>query len=84
MRIISSGSIEGRPICCKTASAIAKIIEVEMPVDAPEQVIGGDVIIEAEIVEQPSRRRLNAHHRRIPPPNQQELNESRHCSDDNQ
>ncbi len=36
-----------------------------MTVDAPELMVGGHVIIEAEIKEQPSRRRLNAHHRRI-------------------
>jgi hypothetical protein len=36
-------------------------------VDAPRQVIGRDVVIEAEIMEQPSVCRLNAHHRYLSP-----------------
>ena len=45
---------------------LTDVIEVEMPVDASQYVIGRDVIVEAEIIDQPGRRRLNAHHRRIP------------------
>jgi hypothetical protein len=40
-------------------------LEVVMPVDAPQQVIGRNVVVEAEIVKQLSRCRLNAHHRRL-------------------
>ena len=36
-----------------------------MTVDAPERVIAGDVLVEAEIIEQPPRRLLNPHHRRL-------------------
>jgi hypothetical protein len=43
--------------------SLTKAIEVEMPIDAPQQVIGRDVVIEAKVVKQPSLRRLNAHHR---------------------
>jgi hypothetical protein len=34
-----------------------------MPLDAAQLMTGRDVIIKAEVVEQPSRRRLHAHHR---------------------
>jgi hypothetical protein len=44
---------------------LAKIFEVEVAVDAPEHVIEGDVLVEAEIIEQPSRRPLTSHHRRF-------------------
>ena len=36
-----------------------------MLVNAAQLVVGRDVIIEAEVVEQPSRYRLHAHHRRF-------------------
>jgi hypothetical protein len=36
-----------------------------MLINASELMVGRDVIIEAEVVEQPSRYRLHAHHRRF-------------------
>jgi hypothetical protein len=44
---------------------LAEIIEGEVAVNALEHVIGRDVVVEAEVVEQLSRCRLNAHHRRL-------------------
>jgi hypothetical protein len=41
-------------------------IEVAMPIDASQDVIGRDMIVEAEIVKQPGRRLLRAHHCRVP------------------
>ena len=38
---------------------LTEIGEVQMTVDAPEQVIGRHVLVEAEIVKQPRRRLLN-------------------------
>jgi hypothetical protein len=46
-------------------------IEVAMPIDASQDVIGRDMIVEAEIVKQPGRRLLRAHHCRVPLPNHQ-------------
>ena len=43
----------------------AEIGEVQVAVDAHEQVIGRDVLVEAEIIKQPRRRLLNPHHRRF-------------------
>ena len=43
-----------------------------MTVDAPEQVIGGDVLVEAEIIKQPRRRLLNSQHRQFLPQNQRD------------
>ena len=37
-----------------------------MPIDAPELMVGGHVVVEAEIIKQSGCSRLNAHHRRIP------------------
>jgi hypothetical protein len=37
----------------------------DVAVNAPEHVIGRDVFVEAEITEQPRRRSLKAHHRRL-------------------
>src|ERR1700740_489982 len=42
-------------------------IEVKMPVDASQHVIGRDMLIEAEIIKQLGRRLLSAHHCRVPP-----------------
>ena len=36
-----------------------------MSVNAPEHVIGRDVFLKAEIIEQPRRRSLKAHHRHL-------------------
>ena len=44
---------------------MTKAIEVEVSIDAPQQMIGRDVLIEAKVVKQPSRCRLNPHHRRL-------------------
>jgi hypothetical protein len=38
---------------------------IVVTVDAPEQVIGRDMFVEAEIIEQPRRRLLNPHNRRF-------------------
>jgi hypothetical protein len=54
-----------------------------LPPDAPEHVIENDVFIEAEIIEQPRRRSLKAHHRRLSHKSAG-FNESRRGSDDNQ
>jgi hypothetical protein len=45
----------------------AHLLEIEKSVNASEQVIFGDVVIEAEIVKQLRRRRLRPHHRSAPP-----------------
>jgi hypothetical protein len=37
-----------------------------MPIDTPELMVGGHVIVETEIIKQPGCSRLNAHHRLIP------------------
>jgi hypothetical protein len=42
-----------------------EISEVQVTVDALEQVIRRDILVEAEIIEQPRRRVLNPHHRRF-------------------
>jgi DNA polymerase IV len=44
----------------------AEIGEVQVAVDAPEQVIKRNMLIEAEIIKQPRRRLLNPHHRLSP------------------
>jgi hypothetical protein len=44
---------------------LAEVIEVEVAVNAPEHVIERDVLVEAEIIEQPRRRSLKTHHRRL-------------------
>ncbi len=49
----------------KRPQPLAQISEVQVTVDAPEQVIGGDVLVEAEIIKQPRRRLLKPHHRRF-------------------
>jgi hypothetical protein len=53
-----------------------------MPVNAAQQMIGGDVVIEAEVVKQLGRCRLNAHHRY--PSRIRRGSESRRDSDDSQ
>jgi hypothetical protein len=62
---------------------LAEIIEGEVTVNAPEHVIERDVFVEAEIIEQPRRRSLKAHHRRLSRKSAG-LNESRRCADSNQ
>src|SRR5271169_3493003 len=39
--------------------------QIEKAIDAAQQVVNGDMIIEAEIIEQLRRSRLNAHHRHL-------------------
>jgi hypothetical protein len=45
-----------------------------MLINASELMVGRDVIIEAEVVEQPSRYRLHAHHRHFSRKSAEELN----------
>jgi hypothetical protein len=45
---------------------LSDLVEDEMQINPSQQVIGRDMLIEAEIIEQSGRRRPNAHHRRIP------------------
>ena len=45
-------------LAVKRLQRLAEIIEVEVAVNAPEQVIRRDVVVEAEIIEQPRRRSL--------------------------
>ena len=52
-------------LAVKRLQRLAEIIEGEVAVNAPEHVIGRDVVVEAEVVEQLSWCRLNAHHRRL-------------------
>jgi hypothetical protein len=54
-----------------------------MPVNAAQQMIGRDVVVEAEVVKQLSRCRLNAHHRRLSRKSAG-FNESRRYTDNNQ
>jgi hypothetical protein len=49
----------------KGLQSLTQIFEVEMPVNAAQEMIGRDVVVEAEVVKQLSRCRLNAHHRRL-------------------
>jgi hypothetical protein len=44
---------------------LAEVIEGEMAVNAPKHVVDRDMFLKAEIIEQPRRRSLNAHHRRL-------------------
>jgi hypothetical protein len=55
----------------KRLQRLAEVIEGEMAVDAPEHVINRDVFLKAEIIEQPRRRSLKAHHR-LSPANQRD------------
>jgi hypothetical protein len=66
MRIINSGSTEGltHP-AVKRLQRLAEVIEGEMAVNAPEHMVDWDMFLKAEIIEQPRRRFLNAHHRRL-------------------
>ena len=49
----------------KRLQRLAEVIEGEMAVNAPEHMVGRDMILKAEIIEQPRRRSLNAHHHRL-------------------
>jgi hypothetical protein len=44
---------------------LAEVIEGEMAINAPEHVVDRDVFLKTEIIEQPRRLFLNAHHRRL-------------------
>src|SRR3984957_6141106 len=55
----------------KRLQRLAEVIEGEMSVNAPEHVIDRDVFLKAEIIEQPRRRSLKAHHR-VSPANQRD------------
>jgi len=45
-------------LAVKRLQRLAKISEVQVTVDAPDHMIGRDVLVEAEIIEQPRRRLL--------------------------
>src|ERR1700734_3956354 len=49
----------------KRLQSLTETLELEMPVNAAQQMIARDMIVEAEVVKQLSRRRLNPHHRRL-------------------
>jgi hypothetical protein len=50
-----------------TSKNRAYLLKIEKSVNASEQVIFGDMVIEPEIVKQLRRRRLYPHHRSAPP-----------------
>jgi hypothetical protein len=52
-------------LAVKRLQQLAELIQLEVAVNAPEQVIGRNVFVEAEIIEQPRRRSLKPHHRRL-------------------
>src|ERR1700729_1835542 len=66
----------------KRLQSLTETLELEMPVNAAQQMIARDMIVEAEVVKQLSRRRLNAHHRY--PSRIRRGRESRRDSDPNQ
>ena len=70
-------------LAVKRLQQLAQLIQLEVAVDAPEQVIGRNVFVEAEIIEQPRRRSLKPHHRRLSRKSAG-FNESRCRPDDNQ
>jgi hypothetical protein len=45
---------------------LAEVIEGEMAVNAPEHMVDRDMFLKAEIIEQPRRRFLSAHHAASP------------------
>ena len=51
-------------LAVKRLQRLAQISKVQVTVDAPEQVVGGDMLVEAEIIKQPRRRLLKPHHSR--------------------
>jgi len=65
IRIISSGSIEGRPI--ERLQLLPNIAQIKEAVDPAQQMIIRNVILKAEVVEQPLRCCLRPHHRSRPP-----------------
>jgi hypothetical protein len=70
-------------LAVKRLQQLAEVIEGEMAVNAPEHVIDRDMFLKAEIIEQPRRRSLKAHHRCLSRKSPRS-NDPRHCSDDNQ
>ena len=68
MRIISSGSIEGRAgAAVKRLQSVRRTSSRSRCRSMPRSMmVGGHVVVEAEIIKQSGRSRLNAHHRRIP------------------
>ena len=70
-------------LTAKGLQSLTETIKVEMPVNAAQQMIGRDMVVEAEIIEQLRRRSLKAHHRHLSRKSAG-INESRHDSDDNQ
>jgi hypothetical protein len=62
MRWVDLGSAHS---VVKRLQRLAEIIEGEMAVNAPEHMVDRHVFLKAEIIEQPRRRFLNAHHRRL-------------------
>jgi hypothetical protein len=65
IRIISSGSIERRPVVLRKASTGSNAVELEMAVDPAQQVICRNVIIKAQVVEELRRSCLTSHLRSI-------------------
>ncbi|MBB4167617.1 hypothetical protein FHX09_001448 [Rhizobium sp. BK538] len=60
--IISSGSIEGRPVAVERLQLRSNAIQVEMAVNPAQQMVYRDVIIEAEVVKELRRNCLTSHH----------------------
>jgi hypothetical protein len=58
-------------LAVKRLRRLTEVIEGEMSINAPKHVIDRDVFLKAEIIEQPRRRSLKAHHR-LSPANQQD------------
>ena len=56
----SDGAVEGLQFRANT-------LKIEEPVDATQKAIGGDVIVEPELIEQLRRFDLHPHHRRVSP-----------------
>jgi hypothetical protein len=70
-------------LAVKGLRSLPEALEVEMPINAAQQMITKDVVVEAEVVKQLGRRRLNAHHRSLSRKSAG-FNESRRYTDNNQ
>ena len=67
----------------KGLQSLTETLKVEMPVNAAQQMIGRDMVVEAKVVKQLGRCRLNAHHR-YPLPQITRGRKSQRDSDNNQ
>jgi predicted N-formylglutamate amidohydrolase len=65
IRIIP-GRLRAGQSCNRRASASANVTQIKEAVDATQQMIVGNVILQAEVVEQPLRCCLRPHHQQIP------------------